>query len=341
MSLTIFFQDSYYTVAVKTLSGERNSSVKQGQRGSPGEEEHGETTEDCLDVWLVEMHYRVAVAYQSFAWEKGSDELSKLFASMKETECMRRMHTREYLVAFVQRQERLFMSLPDIHTPVLKDLVGRDMDRSTLEETVQSDIRKRAERLAREEARTKKEENIPESLIGIDKEKGQFTLPSPMQSELLNRAKVVERKASGMITTWKLSLAVITVDNFLHLFDIPSGKMSLGSAPEVAFQTLIPKIELPSLDDLKGKKGNIPSTNYVKGWCDHLVPSETLALQNCTISQPKVGRDSSTFDIQESVANTGASKMFGKTTIKKVTLRTMSKSEAHSWIEALKSRNIP
>jgi hypothetical protein len=245
------------------------------------------------------------------------------------------------LIAFVQRQDRLFKNLPDIHKPVLKDLAGRAMDRSTLEETVQNDIRKRAERLAREDNMIKKREQTPESLMGIDKEKGQFTLPSPMQSELMHSAKVVERKVSGMITTWKLSLAIITVDNFLHLFDIPSGKMSLGSAPEVTFQSLVPKIDLPTLDDLKGKKGNMPSTNYVKGWCDHLVPSETLALQNCTISQPKAGRDSSTFEIQESVANTGASKMFGKTTIKKVTLRTMSKSEAHSWISALKSRNIP
>ena len=118
-------------------------------RRSGVDDEETDIVEDCTDVWIVEMRYRVAVAYQTSAWGKGSDELSKLFASMKEAECMRRMNTREYLVAFIQRQERLFMTLPDIHTPVLQDLFGRDMDRTTLEESVQNDIRKRAERLDR------------------------------------------------------------------------------------------------------------------------------------------------------------------------------------------------
>jgi hypothetical protein len=342
MTLSFPATDSYYSIAVKTLSGEGNVSISSRnllQRRPATEEEDSAIVEDCNDVWIVEMHYRVTVAYQSFAWEKGSDELSKLFASMKEAECLRRMHTREYLVAFIQRQERLFMSLPDIHTPVLKDLVGRDMDRSTLEEVVQNDIRKRAERLAREEAKQKKEKTVAQSLIGVDEEEGNFTLPSPMQSELMNRAKVVERKSTGMMSTWKLSLAVITADNFLHLFDLPAGKVSLGSAPEVAFQVLVPKVELPSADGLQGKKGAIPSTNFVKGWCDSLTPSESMVLPNCSISQPKLGRETSSFDIQEAIFNTGASKMFSKTTTKKITLRTINKKETQDWIAALKSRH--
>ena len=228
------------------------------------------------------------------------------------------------------------MSLPDIHTPVLQDLVSRDMDRSTLEEVVQNDIRKRAECLAREEAKQKNIKPIAQSLIGVDETEGNFTLPSPIQSELMSRAKVVERKSTAMMSSWKLSLAIITSDNFLHLFDLPPGKISLGSAPEVAFQALVPKVELPSIDIAKGKKGPIPSSKYVKGWCDGLIPIESLVLPNCSISQPKLARETSSFDIQEALFNTGASKMFSKTTTKKVTLRTINKKETQDWIAALK-----
>lgn len=340
--------DSYYAIAVKTLSSaeggiaadisSRNLLASPGRRTSAGDSEETEIVEDCVDVWLVEMHYRVAVAYQTFTWEKASAELSKLFASMKETECMRRMNVREYLVAFIQRQERLFVSLPDVHTPVLKDLVGRDMDRSTLEEVVQNDIRKRAERLAREDAKNKTKEVVGKDLAGTNKTDGNFTLQSPMQSELMGKAKVVERKGTGMMASWKLSLAIITVDSFLHLFDLPGGKVSLGSAPEVAFQLLVPKVELPTPESLKSKKGITAATNFVKGWCDSLTPSESLCLPNCTISQQKLGRETSSFDVQEAIFNTGASKMFGKTTTKKTTLRTINKKETQDWIAALKAR---
>jgi hypothetical protein len=285
------------------------------------------------------MHYRVAVAYQTFTWEMASAELSKLFASMKETECMRRMNVREYLVAFTQRQERLFMDLPDVVTPVLQELVGRDMDRPALENIVQKDIRRRAERLAREDAREKKEEEpVGTGLAGVNKAEGNFTLQSPMQSELMGKAKVVERKSTGMMSSWKLSLAIATVDSFLHLFDLPAGKVSLGSAPEVAFQLLVPKVELPTAESLKDKRGIIPTTNFVKGWCENLAPSESLCLSNCSISQPKLGRETSSFDVQEAIFNTGASKMFGKTTMKKMTIRTINKKETQEWITALKAR---
>lgn len=332
----ILLLDSYYAVAVKTLAGSENTNTQQMRRSSPEGEE--EIVEDCLDVWIVEMHYRVTVAYQSFAWEKASAELSKLFASMKETECRRRVSVREYLVAFTQRQERLFKVLPDVHTPVLKQLVGRDMDRSSLEGAVQDDIRKRADRLAKEDARMKSQKKIKSPAAVVDDKEGNFTLQSPMQSELMCRARVVERKGTGMMASWRLSLAVITVDSFLHLFDLPAGKVSLGSAPEVAFQVLVPKVEIPSSEALKNKKGTAATTNFIKGWCDLLAPSESMVLPNCSISQPKLGRETSSFEVQEAIFNTGASKMFGKTTTKRITLRTINKRETQDWIAALKSR---
>mmetsp|Transcript_32807 Transcript_32807/g.49456 ORF Transcript_32807/g.49456 Transcript_32807/m.49456 type:complete len:594 (-) Transcript_32807:291-2072(-) len=339
--------ESYYTVAVKTLKGSNDRElpyspgVSSPSKTSKEPEDSGDV-EDCLDVWLVEMHYRVAVAYQSFLWEKASAELSKLFGIMKETECQRRMDVREYLVAFIQRQERLYVSLPHLQEPVLKGLVARDMDQSTLEEAVQSSIQKRAERLAREEAKAKKNSPPPKSLEDADPSEGNFTLQSPMQSELMGNARIVERKG-GMMSSWKLSLAIVTLDSFLHMFDLPSGKagkISLGSAPEAAFQMLIPRVEIPTIDAVnQSNKKSVPVSNFIKGWCENLIPSESMVLPHCSISQPKYGRETTSFEIQEEVSNTGASKMFGKTTTKKITLRTFNKKETQEWVNYLKNHN--
>lgn len=345
--MLVFVKESYYTVAVKTLKGSNDRELPYSPGvGSPSktfkEPEDSGDVEDCLDVWLVEMHYRVAVAYQSFLWEKASAELSKLFGIMKETECQRRMDVREYLVAFIQRQERLYVSLPHLQEPVLKGLVARDMDQSTLEEAVQSSIQKRAERLAREEAKAKKNSPPPKSLEDADPSEGNFTLQSPMQSELMGNARIVERKG-GMMSSWKLSLAIVTLDSFLHMFDLPSGKagkISLGSAPEAAFQMLIPRVEIPTADAMnQSNKKSAPVSNFIKGWCENLTPSESMVLPHCSISQPKYGRETTSFEIQEEVSNTGASKMFGKTTTKKITLRTFNKKETQEWVNYLKNHN--
>mmetsp|Transcript_13004 Transcript_13004/g.30258 ORF Transcript_13004/g.30258 Transcript_13004/m.30258 type:complete len:282 (+) Transcript_13004:900-1745(+) len=275
------------------------------------------------------MQYRVAVAYQHNAWEKGSSELTKLFAFMKETECQRRMDLREYMVAFMQRQERLFSALPDLHTPVLKDLSQRDMDRSSLEGEIQGSIRKRAERLQREDLKAK--ENEPPKKTGLtDAEQNaqaSFALESPLLSELLSKAKVIERKGMGMISTWRVCLGVVTTDSYLHMFDIPGGRVSLGSAPEVAFQALVPKVEIPSPESVKAGK-----TNFIKGWCENLTPTESMNLHNCKFT---VLRDGSSLDVQETSNTTGASKVFAKTMTRKVTIRTGSRRETQDWMVAL------
>ena len=328
------------------MSSGGSNRLSRSAPPKPTDTEEGEDiVEDCLDVWIVEMHYRVAVAYQSFAWEKASAELSKLFASMKDTECQRRVNVRELLVAFIQRQERLYVALPDVHTPVLKNLVGRDMERPTLEAQLQNDIRKRAERLAREEAKKKKkDETATKKALDIveNPEDGNFTLQSPMASDLMKRSKIVERKTANVISSWKLSLAVITADSFLHLFDLPTGKVNLRSAPEAAFQLLIPQVKVPVVDfSISGdsRKKLPPSTSFVKGWCELLVPTESIVLPNCSISQPKLSRDTSSFDIQEAMFSTGASQIFGKTTSKKVTLRAYDKTQTQELIAALQEQN--
>jgi hypothetical protein len=292
--------------------------------------------EVCSDVWIVEMQYLVAVSYQSSVWEKASTELSTLFASMKETECQRRINLRELLLAFTQRQQRLFVSLPDVYTTALKDLVGRDIDRNAIEEKVQFSIRKRAELLQREDAQSKAltSSSSPEDkksvLSGVQEGLEFAELGSPLMSELLCKAKVIDRKLTGLVGGWKTTLAVVTADSFLHLFDLPSGRVHSGSAPEVAFATLAPTVRVPSAETMRTGK-----YEFVKGWCDGLLPTESLALHNC-----KVTGKGTIFEIVETVDSRGASKMFRSTNTRKFVFRTVTEEETEDWMQVLNFDHI-
>lgn len=261
------------------------------------------------------MQYRVAVAYQNLAWEKGNEVLTNLLAKVKEEEITRRMNLREFLVAFAQRQQRLFLSLPGIQNQVLEDLVGKEMSREEMDKAVQQIIEERA---------AKYKKNTETSTSGDDDDFADFNLESPLSSDLLSKAKVVLRKGVGL--DWTLCLAVMTADAYLHMFDVDDPKIKLSTPPEIAFTLLAPTLIAPSCENqMLGK------TNFGKGWSDPLTPTESLIL-----GKSKVKRlDDTSFELTESLATTGASKFMGKTAKRRMRIQTPTKEEADDWIQIL------
>lgn len=167
---------------------------------------------DCSDVWIDEMHYRMAVAFLSACWEKCSAELSRLFSMMKDTECSRRVRLRELLINFLKEEENLWKSLPSMSTPVLNDIVDRPTDRPIIEEDVQNSIRLRAQYIQREEHATEKKSDTGSGLSSDLAKEGNFELSSPLMSNLLCNAKVVERKENGMVSiNQKVSIVQFSV----------------------------------------------------------------------------------------------------------------------------------
>merc|ERR1712232_186330 len=117
-------------------------------------------------------------------------------------------------------------------------------------------------------------------LTNIKNHNGNIDLTSPLVSDLLSKANVIEKKGSGYMSGWKTTLAMATADGFLHLFDIPSSvKVTNGSAAEVAFHSLIPNVQVPTVESVKANK-----TKTSKPWHTYLNPSESLVLPNCAIS---------------------------------------------------------
>lgn len=323
--------DQYYTLASLAIEPEQKQLARKAVLTNNFDTDLN-PVEDTHDVWVAEMQYRMSVAFLSAFWEKCSAELSRIFATMKDAECSRRFRLRELLIRLLQKQEKLWSGLSGVISPALQGLVDGPMDRPSIEDDVQTSIRLRAQAIQRS---TEGNQNPPAhpGLVNVSPSDGNFELSSPLVSSLLSKAYVVEKRTTGMMSSWKTSLAVVTKDSYLHLFDIPQSlKVTCGSAPEVAFYALVPPVTAPTEESLK----NNQTSTKIKKWNVNLIPADSLALPNCRISFKDDGKNSA-FEIVETILNTGASKMFGKISLKKLYLRTLTREDTVDWIQALSS----
>lgn len=271
-----------------------------------------------VDPWVVEMQYRVAVTYQNIAWEKGNDELKKLFSKVKQEEITRRMNLREFLVAFAQRQQRLFLSLPGIQNKALEELAGKDLTRDEMEEAVHTIIEGHASKYKRTNLSTG-------SSTASEDDFAEFNLESPLRSELLSKAKVILRKADA--GDWTLCLAVMTSDSFLHMFDIESPKVKLTTSPETAFTLLAPTLIIPNADNqLLGK------SNFGRDWSNPFTPTESMILGKCRVKR----LDNNSFEMIESLS-LSSKFAIGKTIRRRIEIQTPTREETDDWMGILSS----
>lgn len=143
-------------------------------------------------------------------------------------------------------------------------------------------------------------------------------LESPMTSSLLCASKIIEtRTKKGGVTRkacWEQTLAVHTVDGFLHLFGVlPSSTQP--NSPEEVF-----------LDLVRASKEQKDTS--AKDGCNHLTPTESVFLPNCVVEcNPKEKRN---FDVREDRAG-----KFNKIATRRLVFRTRSPEETNDWIDTL------
>lgn len=288
------------------------------------------------DVWLVEMHYRMAVAYLTTVWEKSSSELANLFAGTKEMECNRRFRLRELLNLFTARSERMWTSIPPLLKPAIDDLGGKPIEIKVLEKEVSEKIRAKAQELQKmDEAIITTDPLNGPGLAGVPEPDENFELQSPLMSDLLCKVEVIWRKSDKIMSVWKPCLAATTSDCYLHLFEIPAhigSTVQTGTSPEVAFQALVPPVEVPTEDAVVD--GVMP--NAGKSWFQDLVPGSSLDLKNSNISFNQQ-KGNSTFEITETLAPSGFSKISKNVRRRKFSLRLFSSQHMVEWLLALRA----
>ena len=109
----------------------------------------------------------------------------------------------------------------------------------------------------------------------------------------------------------------------------------------MAFSSLIPDVSIPDPEDIeklvkKGKGLASSPSDVVRSWHNLMSPSDSVNLPNAAIAfLPKAD---SQFEVEETVFNTGASKMFSRTSKRKMVLRAVSQEEAVDWIVTLKAQ---
>jgi len=251
------------------------------------------------------------------------------------------------------------VSLPALSSPGMQRLEEMPIDRETVDRDIGKAIRVEVGNIQMEETASGLKSKLaiaetPVTLLGgkaaVDAASSGGgggeggggaieVLASPLLSEFLGKVKVVEKRKDGMLGGWRACLAITTADNYLHLFDLPTAsKITAGSASEVAFQQLIPAVEIPSLDLAKTlAKRPEKWQDVTRDWHRSLAPTESIALPNCDVkSAPKV--NDKALELTETTFNTGAGMLFGRTSSRKFTLRAGSREEAAEWIGTLKSQ---
>lgn len=286
------------------------------------------------DVWLVEMNYRMSVAYLTTIWEKCSAELSELFANMKELECNRRFRLSELLILYMQRSERLWLSVPSMITNVTKDLVSTPLDTDSIEKEVQQTIKDKAQAFQKNEVAEMVKDpikNAPGLADAPNLKKG-YELQSPLLSELLGKKDVIWRKNEKIMSVWKPTLAVATSDCYLHLFNIPHySSVTAGSNPEKAFQELVPSVKVPTEESLKN--GQYP---HGSNWYDHLVPTDSIDLR-CSKITFSESKGNSSFELTETLPPNKLSAATKFVRTKKLALRLYSSQHMVEWLLTLKN----
>jgi hypothetical protein len=224
------------------------------------------------------------------------------------------MNLREFLVAFVQRQQRLFLSLPSIHNSVLEELVGKKLSTEEIERDLKALLK----------------DDVDSHVAPMV---GSTDLDSPLTSDLLAHATVVERRpltASGVTgignnSDWKIALAVMTADCYLHFFELEEHLFTLATSPNSIFQELMPNVVVPTTE-------NPSKSNFSRGWSDSLTPTDSMVLAKCVLHDI----DETTFTLVErGGGGNAASKMFGKMVDKKVQVRLNDQIKKDDFVNAL------
>ncbi|EWM20920.1 hypothetical protein Naga_100061g18 [Nannochloropsis gaditana] len=278
------------------------------------------------DLWIYEMHYRMAVVILLETWELSSTALTAMFARMKDTEMARRQAIHSALQTLNEEQTAYWRKLPHLGVTLSSLVQSHATDPRLIEKQIGADIRMGAKRLGLSEegihlkgqimatrplrvftqasiqsANLGKTSSFNESTMEhrIKSGSGSFRcetevvpnkktakanknrrkkqakklfsqrLDGPLQSPLITRAQIFEQKSTNVFTCKRHVLAVMTIDSYLHIFDLPqvsirSQTVAANTASPAAQAALYGLIKRPDhVSRAVGHTSSVISSNAV------------------------------------------------------------------------------
>lgn len=288
------------------------------------------------DGWLIEMYYKTSVTYQRSVVSEAGKKLAEVFkeiAELEETRC-RKLH--QVMLAFVPRQRRLYVALPEQMKGVLDDLVGLRIDEESLQTLVDESIKARSHNHLKN-AGAHRSSIMNRSRLKVETESSEQKVEqieslfgNPFESSMVLLSKVLQLKPGGLggmvNSNWKNVLAVVTKEGNFHVFLL----VEANPSPKEAFKSLYPPMTFESVESWTRKVDIIKS----------LTPTTSLDLKKCSISISTLQKRQ--FDVVEErpAATTGGSRFMnavnaGTQRQKKCTLRLASATEASEWVSLL------
>jgi hypothetical protein len=288
------------------------------------------------DGWLIETYYRAAVAYQKSVFESGEKVLEIVYQDIVSLEEKRRDRLHQVMLAFVPRQRRLFLGLPEQLKEMLDNLVGLRIDEDSLQALIDDSIKDRSRDHLRSQHQHKSSimnrSRIQASAADSNEvQKIEREFGNPFASSMILLSHVLELQPGGLRgmvnKEWKVALAVVTAEGNFHLFYVPVATIGAHLTPSEAFKKLYPAMEFGTRESwVRGRKEQIVKS---------LTPYMTLNLSKCTISISKLRQRQ--FDIVEE-REKGAGNRFLNANAqrqKKCTLRLQSAKETTDWVSVL------
>lgn len=295
-------------------------------------------SEDMVtDMWLLDMCYRVAVVRHLQMKEECTRQLSRLLLRAKESETSRR----EAIVRVTDRLAGIHHELwtqDQVACPVATAVSSgkATVDLSSPDMTAMLRERVMSLQQSSEDARV-----VESPHEGVRETKDEFErLSSPLNSPLLEKSAVFLRRDGGaIVSSWTPVLLCLTQDRWLHMFDLDARCERMSES--AAFHTLVSASrkgleqsvvsqtnlsEIPEFDSTR--------TRQVLRDERFMVPNTSICMSRSKVFFKPAVNDTS-FEVVESVPNTGVGAMFRATQDRRFVFRGRSQSVMMEWIVTL------
>ena len=284
------------------------------------------------DGWLIEMYYRAAASYQRSVFEAGEKQLKKLRSDIIDLEEKRNRRLLQIMLAFIPRQRRLFLGLPDQLKEMLDSLVGFRVDEEALNSLIDESIADRSKNRLKSSTQhrssimNRSKAQATNQSASSEVESIEESFGDPFNSPQVLHCTMLEIKPLGlggvMNKTWKVALAVVTSHGSLLLFEIPEVESYKKLSPTDAFKKLHPSFDLSDHDGwVQGRKFDL---------LKDLLPYFSVDLLRSTASVMKM-RKLQCEVIEESVAGSG-NRFLGGGSQRRCTIRLETASETADFV---------
>ena len=315
----------------------------------PKEMPYGGVSADVGDWWMWETLYRAAVKHQETSWNGNYERLQGLEESLRYVQEKHQNKLEKAVLAVMPEQRELFLQGAKAFETALKKTSSNEteegvkVDRESIADEFEAGVQQRSSSLlkrktfhksailnrsrSRYNTAIEQADSLSSPSNGDVNAKQLPAFGSPVLSKLVLETKVLERwdKAG-----WMTTIAVFTVDKFLHLFDCED--LDTKTLPQTAFASMFPT----TASSRAGVHHQGGGRRKAKTATDHKVPDPSLTFNLLTCTLKTYGYSRRSFELKQVADPTAKNDDLPHTTLRFKDFR-----EATRWFSLLQDLPDP